>query len=196
MAEPLRVPDDVNLGDLPVAHHEGHDRERFSLEHDEQPGCAVDEHRPPEQGQAGEVLRLTSHLLRTANLARSTRLHRSGVGSEDHLPVEDSDEPVEIAVLRSRPKGLDHPSLNFRVGSGSGVARLNAAACAAGKLPGRIGGALEDSSDLLEGDAEDIMQHERDVLGRNKLLEYNHQSQPDAAGQQRGMLCIRSVSAV
>src|SRR5262250_1565135 len=114
-----------------------------------------------------------SHLLRTAEFPRSAWQLRTGVDSEDYIRVEDSDEPVEVTVPRSRDKGIDNASLNFHVGIRSGGARLNPATRAAAQLACRIGGALHDGCDLLEGHVEDVVQHERDAFGRRKRLDHH-----------------------
>src|SRR5215475_3332284 len=98
-----------------------------------------------------------SHLLRAADLPRSAWQLRTGVDSDDYIRVEDSDEPVEVAVPRSRNEGIDDASLNFHVGIRSDVARLNAATRTAGQLASRIGGALHDGRNLLEWQVEDIV---------------------------------------
>src|SRR5262245_20482664 len=57
LAEPLRVVEDVDLGDVPAADRERHDRERLSFEHTDQPRGAVDEDRSPENPESGESQR-------------------------------------------------------------------------------------------------------------------------------------------
>src|SRR5262249_15261247 len=166
-----RVAEEVNLGDLPAPDGEGHDRERLSFEHAEQPSGAVDKHWEPEQTEAREALRATSDLLRAADLDRSACQHRTGVDSEDHLRVENSDEPAEVTVTRCRDKRVDDTSLNFHVGIRSGFPLPYTAACAAGQLASRLRGALDDGRDLVEGHAEDVVQHERDAFGRRKRFE-------------------------
>src|SRR5262245_27904295 len=151
MAEPLRVAEDVDLGDLPAPDREAHDRERLSFKYAEQPSGTVDKHWEPEQLEAREAPRATSHLLRAADLDRSACQHLTGVGSEHHLWVEDRDEAVEVAVTRSCGKGIDDSSLNFHVRIGSAFPLANTPACAAGQLASRIRGALDDGRDLLEG---------------------------------------------
>jgi hypothetical protein len=117
LAEPFRVVEDVDLGDLPAADREGHDREQLRIEHADQPRHAVDERRASEQAEAREALRATSHLLRTAKLERCA-CDRTAVRAQHHLRVEDSDEPVEVTILRGCDKGVDHVSLNLTVASG------------------------------------------------------------------------------
>src|SRR4030095_11120262 len=101
LAEPLRVAEDVDFGDLPAPDREAHDRERLAFQYAEQPSATVDKRWEPEQPEAREALRAASHLLRAADLDRSAWQHSPGVDSEDHLGIEDSDEPVEVTVTRS-----------------------------------------------------------------------------------------------
>jgi len=101
LAEPLRVAEDVDLDDLPAPDREGHDRERLSFEHADRPSGAVDERWEPEQTEAREALRATSHLLRTAELDRAC----TGVASDDHFRVEDSDVVVDV-VAQMRQLGV------------------------------------------------------------------------------------------
>src|SRR5262249_61683201 len=120
-----------------------------------------------------------SDLLRTAEFPRSGWQLRTGVDSEDYIRVEDSDEPVEVTIPCSRDEGIDNASLNFHVGIRSGVARLNAAPRAAGQLASRIGGALHDGRNLLEGHVEDVVQHERDAFGGRKGSDPHNQAATD-----------------
>ena len=60
-------------------------------------------------------------MLRTADLDRCA-CHRTAVGPQDRRRDEDSDESVEVTVLRSGDKGVDNASLNLHVGVRSGVA--------------------------------------------------------------------------
>jgi hypothetical protein len=76
---------------------------------------------------------------------------RAGIGSEDHLRIENSDQPVEVAVTCSCDKSVDNVSWSFDVGVRSGLARLNATSRAAGEFASRNRGALDDGCDLLEG---------------------------------------------
>src|SRR5262249_56197780 len=135
-AEAVRLAEDVYFGYLPVADRERHDGERLSFEHANQPSGAVDEHREPNQTKEREAQGATSHLLRAADLDGSACMC-SGIDSQDHLRVEDSDEALEVTILRSRDKSVDNASLSFHTGVRSGPARLNAAARAAGELASR-----------------------------------------------------------
>jgi hypothetical protein len=129
MTEPLGVVDDVDLDDFPASDRERHDREQIPLEHADRPGSAVDEDREPEKAEVREGQRSASDFLGTAELDPSAW---TGVASEDHVWVEDSDEALEVTVARSREKCVDNASLNFQVRIRSSVARLNAPTRAAG----------------------------------------------------------------
>src|SRR5215510_2195635 len=127
LAEPFRVVEDVDLGDLPAPDREAHDRERLSFEYAEQPSGTVDKHWEPDQPEAREAQRATSHLLRAADFDRSACQHSTGVVSEDDLWIEDSDGPVEVTVTRSCGKRIDDSSFNFHVGIRSGLPLPNTA---------------------------------------------------------------------
>src|SRR5262245_54242972 len=137
-----------------------------------------------------------SHLIRTAEFSRSAWQLRTGVDSEDYIRVEDSDELVKVTIPCSREEGIDNASLNFHVVIRSGVARLNAATRAAGQLASRIGGALDNRRDLLEGHVEDIVQHERDAFSGRQRLEHHQQCETDGIAQQCFMFGAYSVRAV
>jgi len=68
LAEPHRVAEDVDLGDLPASDREAQDREGPSFEYAEQPSGTVDKYWKPQQPEAREALSATSHLLRAADL--------------------------------------------------------------------------------------------------------------------------------
>ena len=71
---------------------------------------------------------------------------------------------VEVAFTGGREKGVDDFALSVEVGVRNGVLTLDAAARAARGRPPRR--AIDDRRDLVEGHAEDVVQHEREPLGR------------------------------
>src|SRR5262249_9762633 len=85
------------------------------------PATPFDEHWEPEQPEAREALRATSHLLRAADLDRSACQHPTGVDSEDYLRVEDSNESVEVTSPAAATNVIDDSSFNFHVGIRSGL---------------------------------------------------------------------------
>src|SRR5262249_7343553 len=142
-----------------------------SFERANQPSGAVDEHWGADYTEEREAQRATSDVVRAADLDRSSCLS-TGIASEDHLRVEHRDEAVIVTRTRSRGKGGDDTSLSFHADIRNGPPLLNTTARAAGQLASRIGGALDDGRDLLEGHSEDVVQHERDALGRRKGLQH------------------------
>ena len=67
---------------------------------------------------------------------------------------------------------------------------LDAAAGAAGELARRLGRAVDDRRDLVEGHGEDVVQDEREPLGRRQRLEHDEQRQADRVRQQRLVLRV------
>ena len=67
---------------------------------------------------------------------------------------------------------------------------LHAAACAARKLPCCGWGALHDFRNLVEGDAEEIVQHEREALGGIQGVEDHEQRETNRVGHERFLLRI------
>ena len=66
----------------------------------------------------------------------------------------------------------------------------NAPARAGGELARRAGVAIDDRTDLVERDAEHVVQNEREPLGGRERIEDDHQRHPDAVGEQRLVLGI------
>ena len=66
----------------------------------------------------------------------------------------------------------------------------NAPARTGSELARRTGFAVDDRTDLVERDAEHVMQDEREPLGGRERVEDDHQRHPDAVGEQRLVLGI------
>ena len=139
-------------------------------------------------------MRLAGDRLGPADLSRAAG--RAKVGSEYDIRVEHRDQSVEVPVARRREERLDDLSLSVQVGVGDGVLRPHAAAGAAGELAGRLGGAVDDRRDLVEGHGEDVVEHEREPLGGAQRLEHHQQRETDGVGQQCLVLWVGPVGAV
>jgi hypothetical protein len=72
---------------------------------------------------------------------------------------------------------------------------LYTAACAAREHLGRVRRAAYDGGDLVEGNREHVVQHERDPLGRGERFEHHEQSETDRVGQQRFALWVGPIRA-
>ena len=101
---------------------------------------------------------------------------------QDDIGVEDRDQSVEVPVARGREEGVDDLSLSVQVGVGDGVLSPHAAAGAARQLARRLGGAVDDRRDLVEGHGEDVVEHEREPLGGAQRLEHHEQRETDGVG--------------
>jgi hypothetical protein len=64
---------------------------------------------------------------------------RPGIGPQDDVRVEHRQEPIEVAVTRSREKRLDDLALRFEVRVGNGSLGAHAPARPAGELARRLG---------------------------------------------------------
>jgi hypothetical protein len=79
-------------------------------------------------------------------------------------------------------------------GVGNRGRSLPSAARAARELPCRGRGASHDGDDLVEGQVEHIVQHERDPLGGRQGVQHHQHRHADALGKQRFLLGIRSAA--
>jgi uncharacterized protein YjbJ (UPF0337 family) len=65
-----------------------------------------------------------------------------------------------------------------------------------GQLARRLGRAVDDRRDLVEGHREDVVEHEREALGRAERVEHDEQCDADRVGQQRLVLGVGPVRRV
>src|SRR5215218_3433740 len=85
------------------------------------------------------------------------------VGAQDDVGMEKVDEAVELAPSGCPEEGVDHFTLTSEIGVGSrNLGALDAAACPAGELSRRLRRSPDHRSDLLEGQLEHIVEHERE----------------------------------
>jgi hypothetical protein len=66
---------------------------------------------------------------------------------------------------------------------------------AAGELPGRGRGAIDDRRDLVKGHGEHVVQDEGQPLGRLQRFQHHQESQADRIGEERFLLRIAVGSA-
>ena len=121
---------------------------------------------------------------------------RAKVDPEDDVGVEHGDQPLEIAVARGGEKRINDRTLVRQIGVGCRLCAADAAARAACELAGRRGRALDDRRDLLERQAEHVVQHEREPLRGRQRLEHDQQREPDRVGEQRFLLGVALVPTV
>src|SRR5947208_3512344 len=100
-------------------------------------------------------------------------MHGRLVGSEHDIWVEYREKRVEVTAARGSEKGIDHFSLRCEIDVGSRGRSLYPATCAARELSCRCRGASHDGSNLVERYGEEVVQHEREALGRIQYVEYH-----------------------
>ena len=119
------------------------------------------------------------------------------VGSQHDVGVEQRDEGVEVAPARCQEEGVDHVSLTGEIGVGSRyLGAFDAAPGPAGELPRRRRGSTDHRRDLLEGQLEHVVEHEREPLRRGQGVEHDEQGEPDRVGQQRLLLRLELPSGL
>ena len=104
------------------------------------------------------------------------------VRGHDDVRVEDAQESLEIAGPRCGNEGVNHLPLHGQIGIGLGRLGPHASSRPTGQLP-RCGRCpIDDDRDLVEANAEDIVEHERQSLGRRQRLEHDQQRDADRVG--------------
>jgi hypothetical protein len=114
-----------------------------------------------------------------ASTFRHARGHRRAVGPEHDVRVEHREQCLEVTAARRGHEGLDDLPLAGEIRLGQRGRSLYPTASAARELPCRGGRAPDHRSDLLERHGEQVVQHERDPLGRRQRLEHHEQCQAD-----------------
>ena len=90
----------------------------------------------------------------------------AAVGCADDVRVEHAEQRFEIALAPGGANALDDPRLLLVASAGKrGRAVRDVAAGAGGELADRRRRAADDLRDLVEGEPEHVVQHERGPLG-------------------------------
>lgn len=95
--------------------------------------------------------------------------------------MQDCQEPLEVPFSRGGQERVDDPALRGDVGIGDGVGVSDATACAARELPCRLGRTVDQRADLVEQDAEGVVQDECEALGRGSLSSTTSNAIPTAS---------------
>jgi hypothetical protein len=110
--------------------------------------------------------------------------------------VEDTNESLEVASLGRPEERLHGLSLAHRIDVACRCAVLDPAAGPAGQLAGRVGRAVQDSSDLVEGHGEDVVEHEGHAFGRPERLEHDQQGGAHGLGEERPVLDVTTAGHI
>ena len=104
------------------------------------------------------------------------------IRGNDDVRVEDTQQRLEVAAPRRGNESVDHPTLHGQIGIGLGRLGPHASSRPAGQLPSCRRRPVDDERDLVEADAEHVVEHERQALGRRQRLEHDQQRDADRVG--------------
>ena len=162
-----------------------------AVAHDDHARRAVDDRRPPEtrrtRAAASRDRSATSRAPCSSGGGAAAGASRPRSAPEDDVGVEHR-ERAPRSRRRARRRGTRRrpraagPTAARRLGSRAPRTRRRAR-LASWRVAGDA--ALDDRRDLLERDAEHVVQHEREPLGGRQRLEHDEQREPDRVGEQR-----------
>jgi hypothetical protein len=87
--------------------------------------------------------------------------------------VEQRHQRGEVAVARRREERVDDTALTCGIGLGTGRGTGHPAPGPTRELPRRCWGSAHDRRDLVERHREQVVQHEREALGRIERVEHD-----------------------
>ena len=134
------------------------------------------------------------HLLGAPDLLRGRRRQRAAVSTQHDIGIEDGEQRIEVALAAGGEKRPDHLPLTLEVSVRGRDLAPHAPPGAAGELPGRGRGLVDDRCDLVKGHTEDVVQHERQPLGRVQRVSSTTCSASPTESAKRAA-CSGSVSA-
>ena len=120
--------------------------------------------------------------LRAPERRACERASPATIGRHDDIRVEDAQQGLEIAGPGSSDERVDHLPLDGQIGIGLGRLGAHASSRSTGQLARRRRRPVDDDRDLVEADAEHIVEHERQSLGRRQCLEHDQQRDPHGVG--------------
>ena len=131
-----------------------------------------------------EHRRAPGDLGRPAQQRRDLRPGGAAVRAEHGVGVEHRDERSQVPAPGGGEERLDNLPLSGGIDLAIGGMRApHPPASPARELAGGGGGAIDQGSDLLEGQVEHVVQHEREPLGRGEQVEHHQQREADRVGQ-------------
>jgi hypothetical protein len=136
--------------------------------------------------------RLVEHRRPAGDVGRAAQQRRdlgpggAAVRPEQRVGVEDGDQVGQVAAPGGGEERVDDAALGGRIRVSA--RRPRAAHPPAGpacELPGGGRRPVDQRRDLLEGQVEQVMQDEREPLGRGQRVQHHQQRQADRVGQHR-----------
>ena len=120
--------------------------------------------------------------LRAPERRACERASPATIGRHDDVRVEDAQQGLEIAGPGSGNERVDHLPLDGQIGIGLGRLGAHPSSRSTGQLASRRRRPVDDGRDLVEADAEHVVEHERQSLGRRQCLEHDQQRDPHRVG--------------
>jgi hypothetical protein len=171
-------PDDAASGDV-----ERHHGDHAAVQHGGDARAAVDEHGDGALRQP----RGEGRLLGDGRGSRDGLQPAPAVVGVQHGPVvQEGQQGGQVAVLHRAQPRVEHRAL-LAPGRAHGRRVPEPAAGTGGELARGVGGAVERDSDLLEREAEHVVQHEGEPLGGRQRLQHDQQRDADPVAE-RGQL--------
>jgi len=158
-------------------------------------GNAVHQSRAHERRKLREGQRLPGHGRCTTHHVGDGRTQDAAVRADHDVRIQHGDQRLEVASSGCGEERVDHPALAGEVSVRGRSCPLHPAPASTRELPRRRRRAPGDRRDLVERDAEHVVQHERQPLGRRQRFEDNEQRQPDRIGQDGLVLGVDPVRA-
>ena len=107
------------------------------------------------------------------------------VRSQHHGRIKYSNQSVDVPGPSRCEEGADDLTLTRKIRVGRRGRALDPSTCATGELPRRGRGPADYRGDLLEGQVEHVVEHERQPLRRRQSLEHDKEGQSDRVREQR-----------
>jgi hypothetical protein len=155
------------------------------VERDE-PRFGVDSHRSHRRREPRTDERVSGSWRGAANLLQ----RRSEIESNHDVGIEHPKQRVEVAGARRRQEGGHHLALGTHVRVERRGYALDAAPGATRELPDRGRRLADDPCDLLESNAERVVQHEGEPLGGVQRFQHDEQREADRLGAQHFALGV------
>ena len=123
--------------------------------------------------------------------ARERAAVRGGVGTDHDVGIEDAQERLEVAGLGRGDEGIDDlPLAGERHVRGRRAGAPDATSCTTRELAGRGRRPIDDRRDLIERQAERVVEDERQPLGGREPVEDDEHRKTDRIREQRQVLGV------
>jgi hypothetical protein len=180
----VRAGHQIDRNDALTGDSESDDAERAAGGGHDQPGGAVDDRRPGQTREAGAASgdRLGDQSCPDHRWARWLAC-AADVGPQHHLRIKDGQQRPKVTGPSRSQERVDDAALHGQVGVGAGCLEPDAAAGAAGQLPGGGRAAPQDLGDVLEREREDVVEDERQAFGGVRVSRTTSKASPSVSAR-------------